>query len=166
MYRRNGTSLEDRTDWTDADVKGWKARGKVKRGRIKKVSIPIWLDGKVVASVKELPLGKVFTKTLSRERFIRVPLGIATSQAAIQQAQDAGAVAVSITERETGNFYYLPMDEFDYFKRPMNRGEGEQWLVTLGKFRFNTTEKVQEETPQAEIGQTLPPVEQQLVMFG
>jgi hypothetical protein len=96
-------------------------------------STPIRACGHVVGKVK----GDTFYKTIEGSRhFLRVPPAICFDEQSLREAERAGAVHVSVTDRETGKAYLASIRLVWDSGFKVNRGFGNQIALPFDKWRI------------------------------
>lgn len=98
-------------------------------------STPIYLRSKLAATVGA---DGVLRKNFDASRhMLRKPKAIAWEAAIIDQALAAGAHAIEVTDRETGDKYKMTMPEFRRLCFTVDRGFGRQLAVELRHWTKN-----------------------------
>lgn len=92
----------------------------------------IYARGKVVGAVRD---GE-FRKTLSSSKhFLRKPPAIAFDISTLRDAQDAGAILVTVVDRDTGSIYQADLDDIFDYGFSLNRGYGHQLALNLNSWK-------------------------------
>jgi hypothetical protein len=85
-------------------------------------------NGKSIGFVKN----KVFFKSVRKSRhMLRKPLGWASDIESLEQAEKYGALHFQINDLETGKIFIANIQDFWDFGLRINRGYGEQIVLTL-----------------------------------
>jgi hypothetical protein len=92
---------------------------------------PIFAGSKVIGKVQ----GGVFYKTIRSKHMLRVPPAIANDIGALQDAMNAGANNVCITNKDSGIKYTASMERILNEGKRFNRGFGEQIFLTLNEWQ-------------------------------
>jgi hypothetical protein len=92
---------------------------------------PIFAGSKVIGKVQ----GGVFYKTIQSKHMLRKPLAIANDISALQDAINAGARRVCITNKDTGITYTATINHMFTKGVKMNRGWGEQIFLPLDEWQ-------------------------------
>jgi hypothetical protein len=96
-------------------------------------STPIRASGHVVGKVK----GDTFYKTIDGSRhFLRVPPAICFDEKSLKEAEQAGAVHVAVTDRETGKAYHASIRFVWENGFKVNRGFGNQIALPFDKWQI------------------------------
>lgn len=99
-------------------------------------NIPITLPGSrlVVGQVR----GVIFYKTVQGSKhFLRKPRAIAFDVATLDAAERAGAIAVCVTDSETGDRYAARIETLRRYGFPVVRGFGRQVALLIEQFAIN-----------------------------
>jgi len=90
-------------------------------------STPIYVRSKVVGIVQ----GNTFLKSIRKNHFLQKPPAIAFDIDSLNQAKQAGAVNVQVTDRNTGTIYRATIQHILENGREFNRGHGDQIFLVL-----------------------------------
>jgi hypothetical protein len=92
---------------------------------------PIFAGSKVIGKVQ----GGVFYKTIKNKHMLKVPPAIANDVSALEDAANAGANFVCITNKDSGITYTTTMVQILNKGVKFNRGFGEQIFLPLGEWQ-------------------------------
>jgi hypothetical protein len=92
---------------------------------------PIFAGSKVIGKVQ----GGVFYKTIRSKHMLRVPPAIANDIGALQDAMNAGASKVCITNKDSGITYTTTMQQILNKGVKFNRGFGDQVYLMLDEWQ-------------------------------
>jgi hypothetical protein len=92
---------------------------------------PIFAGRKVIGKVQ----GGVFYKTIRSKHMLKVPPAIANDVSALEDAANAGANFVCITNKDSGITYTTTMQQILNEGVKFNRGFGEQIFLTLDEWQ-------------------------------
>lgn len=96
--------------------------------------IPIFCNGRTVGRVN----GRTFCKTITGSiHMLRHPAAIAFDRATLRDARAAGALAVAVTDRESGRTYRATITEIEDDGFPVRRGYGDQVALPIGRFEVD-----------------------------
>lgn len=99
--------------------------------------IPIFCNGRAIGKVS----GRTFCKVISGSKhLLRKPAAIAFDRSTLRDARKAGALAVAVTDRETGKTYKATIDDVEAHGFPVFRGFGDQVALALTRFSINGKE--------------------------
>jgi hypothetical protein len=87
--------------------------------------------GKVIGKVQ----GGVFYKTIKNKHMLKVPPAIANDISALEDAMNAGASKVCITNKDSGITYTTSIERIFRKGKRFNRGFGEQIFLPLGEWQ-------------------------------
>jgi hypothetical protein len=91
----------------------------------------IWAGRKVIGQVRD----DTFYKTIKNKHILKVPPAIANDISALQDAMNAGAQRVCITNKDNGITYTASMERILNEGKRFNRGFGEQIFLPLGEWQ-------------------------------
>lgn len=97
-------------------------------------SKPIYLGSRIIGRVKN----NTFYKTIRSNHILHSPPGLALSVDSLVQAENAGATAIEIKDKELGNVYFSTISHFRRYSFDMQRGKFESqkclplsyWAIT------------------------------------
>ena len=93
---------------------------------------PIYVESKVIG---EVTVAGEFQKHIDMSKHaLRRPRAIAWTLSTLKDAEAAGAHAVLVIDRETGEEYRAPLSTVWRKGWPFNRGHGDQWALRLEHF--------------------------------
>lgn len=96
--------------------------------------IPIYCNGRAIGKVS----GRTFAKSIvGSKHLLRRPPAIAFDRSTLRDARAAGALAVAVTDRETGRTYRATIDAVETHGFPVHRGFGDQVALTLDRFEVD-----------------------------
>ena len=99
--------------------------------------IPIYCNGRAIGKVS----GRTFCKTISGSKhLLRKPAAIAFDRSTLRDARDAGALAVAVTDRETGKTYRASIDDIETHGFGVFRGFGSQVALAVSRFSIDGRE--------------------------
>ena len=87
----------------------------------------IYVGSKVVGRV----VGDTFFKSIKKEHFLRKPPAIAFDITSLEQAEQAGAVKVQVTDSDSGIVYRSSITHICKHGKCFNRGHGDQIFLVL-----------------------------------
>ena len=97
----------------------------------------IFCNGRAIGKVT----GRTFCKTITGSKhLLRKPAAIAFDRSTLKDARDAGALAVAVTDRETGKTYKATIDDIETFGFGVFRGFGSQVALALTRFSVDGKE--------------------------
>ena len=105
---------------------GW-GRTKTAETVVQSNSTPIYVGSKVIGCVQ----GDTFYKSISKSHYLRCPPAIAYDVDALDQAEQAGAVKVQVSDRDDGTVYKSTIHHIRENGKPFNRGYGDQIYLIL-----------------------------------
>lgn len=92
------------------------------------ISIAIYRgDGRVIGKVD----GDTFHKSIRKSHYLQRPPAIAFDVESLEQAEQAGAVNVQVTDRDDGTVYKSTVQHIREKGKEFNRGYGDQIFLTL-----------------------------------
>ena len=98
---------------------------------------PIFCNGHIVGKVT----ARTFCKTISGSKhLLRKPAAVAFDRSTLRDARDAGALAVVVTDRETGKSYKATIDDVETHGFPVFRGFGSQVALAVSRFSVDGKE--------------------------
>ena len=105
-----------------------------------KEQMPIKAQGKIIGFLK----GSQFVKTvLGSKHKLRFPPAWAIDAAAYEKDVRNKAREILITDKETGLKYRTSVEEFEAFKRELDRGFGRQYFLPIKYWAVEKTEEEQ-----------------------
>jgi len=84
-------------------------------------------DGRVIGKVD----GDTFYKSIRKNHYLQRPPSIAFDVESLEQAEQAGAVNVQVTDRENGTIYKSTVQHIFEKGKTFNRGYGDQVFLVL-----------------------------------
>jgi hypothetical protein len=91
----------------------------------------IWAGRKVIGQVR----GDTFYKTIKNKHMLKVPPAIANDISALEDAANAGANFVCITNKDSGITYTTSIGRIFRKGVKFNRGFGEQIFLPIGEWQ-------------------------------
>ena len=84
-------------------------------------------DGKVIGYVE----GDTFHKTIKQEHYLRQPNAIAFDTSSLEQAEQAGAIKIVVSDSDTGIKYNATYKRLRWRGVKFNRGHGHQIFLVM-----------------------------------
>ncbi len=98
---------------------------------------PIFCNGHIVGKVT----ARTFCKTISGSKhLLRKPAAVAFDRSTLADARKAGALAVAVTDRETGKVYRASIDDIEAHGFGVYRGFGSQVALPVDRFSVDGKE--------------------------
>ena len=98
---------------------------------------PIFVGTRVVGVVR----GDTFHKRIRKNHFLQKPKAIAFDIDSLEQAEQAGAIKVRVTDRDSGIVYSASIRHIHENGERFNRGHGDQIFLVLQGWTKSTKQK-------------------------
>lgn len=102
-------------------------------------STPLYVPGQP----KPVAFGDIARRLLfknfdSEKHMVQTPRAIAFDVAVMERATELGLLNIRCTDTRTGNVYATTLDVFRQKGRPLRRGYGNQWMLTVEYWSINS----------------------------